>query len=79
MTANEVRATLPNVQVESGGVIYEGIVSGRLNQFATVTIIVKGIPARFEYAWATIASSLTSGRPLNRRFQNFNLIIRQKT
>jgi hypothetical protein len=61
-TAQRVKDELPEVPVKLDcGLIAQGKVSGRLNQFATVTFASYG---RLEFAWQTIADCLNRGVPL---------------
>jgi hypothetical protein len=70
-TPERVRKELPQVQVLVNGKILPGRTSGRLNQFATVTVDNHGTLHRgnrpwydFSYAWETIAGALNKGTPL---------------
>lgn len=55
-----VKLNLPEVKVQVGSKIVTGKVTGRMLDFATV--VVNG--ANYEFAWATIANSLNSDKPL---------------
>ena len=64
-TAALVREKLPTVRVKYGNKIFDGRVTGRLNQFATVTIYaelgphLRGTPwMDFHVAWETLADCL---------------------
>lgn len=76
-TAARVREELPDVQVKIGRKVVQGRVSGRLNQFATVSVTNGSTSKRFpsfgshapifmdwSVAWDTIAHSLNTGKAL---------------
>lgn len=72
-TAKSVRAELPPVKIMYNGILFWGRVSGRLNDFATVSpydrvdgknkVFLMG-PC-FEFSWETIAYSLNTSIPLS--------------
>jgi hypothetical protein len=71
-TVAQVKAKLPAVRVRVGKRnIVDARLSGRLNQFATVSITNNfprsGVPlfADYQFAWETIAHSLNTGQPLS--------------
>jgi hypothetical protein len=70
LTVADVKRDLPQVKIRYGGKLYWGRVTGRLNQFATVspfslidgrklvtTIMVPCIP----FAWETVTRAVNSG------------------
>lgn len=66
-TIAQVKAELPDVKVMHNGKRHLGRVSGRLNQFATVSIGYS--PALrdfvdFQFSWEAIARAVNSGLPL---------------
>ena len=69
-TAKSVKDQLPSVAVKIGKRILPGRLSGRLNQFATVTVDIEVIhPAGqvwidYHVAWDTIANCLNNDRPI---------------
>lgn len=76
-TAAKVREELPTVQVKIGRKVVQGRVSGRKNQFATVSVTNGSMSKRFpsfgshapifmdwSFAWDTIAHSLNTGKAL---------------
>jgi hypothetical protein len=79
-TVKSVKEELPSVTVKVGNVRYYGRVTGRLNRFATVTLIEPIEPKHkrthpmiapntplwsdHEFAWETIASALNKGTDL---------------
>ena len=72
-TIATVKRDLPSVSIRIvKGKIVTGRVSGRLNQFATVSVPNTGtlhsnsiIFADGQFSWEAIAHSLNSGKPLN--------------
>lgn len=69
-TIARVKSELPDVRLQIGRKIVSARLSGRLNQFATVSTTNdfprRGVPlfADWEFSWETIARSLNSGRAL---------------
>lgn len=62
LTIQEIKDKLPDVTVILDGVRVRCRLAGRFNQFATVYTL--GGLTVGEYAWSTIQSHLSSGRPL---------------
>lgn len=68
----EVKQELPPVRIEWGGDVWWGRVSGRLNQFATVTPHSRTIGKRvetilgpcFEFSWAAVCRAVVNGTAL---------------
>lgn len=70
-TAERVKRDLPSVQVKIGRKVMSGRLSGRLNQFATVTVNNEGtlhagnLPwMDVQASWETLADLLNGNRPL---------------
>ena len=63
-TIDQVRAELPDVDVEWRGTVYVGRVRGRLNQVATV-YLERFPEVSTEYSWATVTRALNQGLALN--------------
>ena len=61
LTAADVKESLPAISVLIGNKLYDAQISGRMLEYAVVTV---GQHMRFEYAWQTIAGALNAGRPL---------------
>ncbi len=63
-TEDKIRDELPAVRVLAESGTFDGTLSGRLNDFATVTFRVSGIPVSADWAWSTVVNALNNGRPL---------------
>ena len=70
-TASKVRAVLPGVLVKIGKKVVKGRLSGRLNDFATVSVTNEGTlhsgSQLFwdeQFAWETVANCLNQKRPI---------------
>lgn len=67
-TVASVREILPAVRVErSKGVIVEGKLTGRANEYATVSIPSVLHPdswLSWQFSWRTVADALNRGKPL---------------
>lgn len=61
-TADRVKDELPDITVTFSGKVYDGVVVGRLNKFASV--YAGGSIAPVEVAWETIADCLNKGVPI---------------
>lgn len=65
-TAKTVKAELPQVKIRIGSVVSWARVTGRANQFATVSVTNdkprSGVPLwlDFQFAWETIANALNA-------------------
>ena len=57
----EVKEKLPTVKVQYLGAIIDGDVSGRMNDFATVTTHQPGYATAHEISWATIVRAYKYG------------------
>ncbi len=67
MTIAEIKRDLPQVQVKIGKKKVWARISGRLNQFATVSLGYSTAAQTwvdFSFSWEAIAHSLNSGKPL---------------
>lgn len=75
MTAKEARRDLPDVPVKIGRKTFMARTSGRLNQFATVTVSyiqhagpkehLRGAPWHdAHFSWDAVALAVTTGNPL---------------
>jgi hypothetical protein len=53
-----------SVPVKCNGKIYNGSISGKLNDFARISILVGDTCVSFEFAWSTIAHALNTDKPL---------------
>ena len=69
MDITQVKRDLPLVKIEWNGVDYWGRITGRMNQFATVSPyqpvdqrpVDRSAPMpRFEYAWETVTRAVTN-------------------
>jgi hypothetical protein len=70
-TAASVRRELPAIGVKIGKKTVTGRISGRLNQFATVSVTNMGtlhsgsqVFADWQVSWDTLAHCLNTGRPV---------------
>jgi len=69
-TIETVKRDLPNVAVDIGEDVVTGRLSGRMNDFATVTIFDcfrNGSNRQwsdYQFSWRTIVESLNNGTPL---------------
>ena len=64
-TVKDVRRILPDVPcIMPGGIAAMGRVTGRNNDFATVSVDGATAVSSGEFAWSTIASSLNNNRAL---------------
>lgn len=52
MNINEIKETLPDVDVKFNGQIFNGLVRGRKNEFATV--FIPDCDRSFEFSWNAI-------------------------
>lgn len=73
LSITEVKQQLPMVKIKWGGKHYWGRVSGRLNQFASVSpyqvidnckLVKTIIGPRFEFSWHTVTEAINKNREL---------------
>lgn len=68
MTIDEVKRDLPDVKVSTGlGMIADGQLSGRENDFATVHYcgsLGLGHHAKAEFSWEMVTRSINNNKPL---------------
>jgi hypothetical protein len=63
-TVADVRAEMPDVVCLVDDKILPGVLSGRMNRFASVRPIDGRHWCAFEFAWETVVHCLNNGRPL---------------
>ena len=63
MTIEEIKETLPVVDVKVGKNIYIGSISGRKNSFATISVIMPDYnnPFIFNFSWKTVERAINNG------------------
>ena len=71
MTIKQVKKDLPRVLVRIGHKVHTGRVTGRLNNFPTVTVLAdkNASPVGpfwwdYHFSWAAVARAITNGTPL---------------
>lgn len=60
MTIKKIKEKLPNIRVKINNRIYTGILSGKKNKFATISIFIDCFPeyVNYEFSWEAIARSI---------------------
>lgn len=64
MTIEEIKEKLPDVKVKYQGKIYNAILTGRKNTFATIHTITEYNVQSFDYSWQAIERAINNDTAL---------------
>ena len=64
MTIPEIKAELPNILIKNHGKVTTGRITGRLNEFASVSELGKLGPV-YHFSWQAIQRAINNNTPLN--------------
>ena len=64
LTIDQVKDTLPNVQVKSHGTVYTAKVRGRRHAFAEVSWKTDCGTMRADFAWQTVTNAINNNKEL---------------